>query len=183
MLAKKRKSQIWIETVIYTVIGLTIIAIVLSIANPAIARYRDRIVIEQTIDALVGENSLNEKILEVKDEGAGNKRIIDFRLKKGSLIVNSTDNKIIYILEGTGVEYSELGKEVAYSELTIKTEKKGKKYNIELTLSYGSKNIDITYNEKDDTKTFNQASTPYKISVTNKETTGDGKVIIDVNQE
>jgi len=180
--AKKRKSQIWVETVIYTVIGLTIIAIVLSIANPAIARYRDKIVIEQTIDALIGQNSINEKILEVKDEGAGNKRIVEFRLKKGSLIIDPSTDKIIYTLEETGVEYSEVDKEVSYNELTIKTEKTGKKYKIILTLSYLPKKIDIIYAGEDTTKTFNQASIPYKISIANNGIAGD-KVKIELKEE
>ena len=43
------KAQVWVETAVYTIIGLAIIGIILAIANPSIQRYKDNAVIEQTI--------------------------------------------------------------------------------------------------------------------------------------
>ena len=45
-----RKGQIWIETVIYTLIGLALIGLVLAILTPKIKEFGDRQIIEQTIE-------------------------------------------------------------------------------------------------------------------------------------
>jgi len=39
---KKNRAQIWVETVIYILISLTIIAIILSMALPQIEKLRDK---------------------------------------------------------------------------------------------------------------------------------------------
>jgi len=165
----RRKAQIWVETAIYALIGLTIIGIVLAIATPAIDRYKDKIVIEQTIAALEG---LNSKILEVGGT-KGSVRIVEFRVKNGELVIDSATDKISYVLKESRLEYSEPGTEIKQGEVYIKTETNGKKYDISLVLKYGE-NIDLTYNgNADEKKTFNQASLPYKFSIENKGETGE----------
>ncbi len=171
-----RGGQIWVETVIYTIIGLAIIGIVLAVATPAINKYKDRIVIEQTITTL---NNLNEKILEVRDEGLGNRRVAELSIKKGSLTIDSPEEKVFYVLEESSLEYSEAGENVSYGSIKIKTEKKGRKYAITLGLVYD--NINMSYNGKDEKRTFNSASTPYKLFIENNGAS-DGKVKIDIQE-
>jgi len=175
---RERKAQIWVETVIYTIIGLTIITIILAIVTPAINKYRDRIVIEQTIDAL---NNFNEKVLDARESGAGNKRAIELRIKKGSLIVDSPENKLTYILEESELKYSELGEEIPYGDFIIKTEEKGKKYDITLTLAY--EDIDITYKKSDEKKVLSPTAVPYKLFAENlgPDASGD-KTHIDIRE-
>jgi len=172
---KNKKAQIWVETAIYSLIGLSIIGIILAIANPSISRYKDEIIIEQTVAAL---NGLNGKVLEVR-ETAGNIRIVEFRVKKGSLIIDSQEDKILYLLEESGLEYSEPGAEIQQGDIKIKTEKNNKKYDISLVLEYKDENIDLTYNEGNEKKTFSQASVAYKFSIENLGNEGE-KTKIDI---
>ncbi|HUS48695.1 MAG TPA: hypothetical protein VMZ91_00880 [Candidatus Paceibacterota bacterium] len=172
---KNKKAQIWVETAIYSLIGLAIIGIILAIANPSISRYKDEIIIEQTIAAL---NDLNGKVLEVR-ETAGNIRIVEFRVKKGSLIIDCQEDKILYLLEESGLEYSEPGAEIQQGDIKIKTEKNNKKYDISLVLEYKDENIDLTYNEGNEKKTFSQASVAYKFSIENLGNEGE-KTKIDI---
>ena len=162
---RSKKGQIWIETAIYTLIGLAIIGIVLSIATPAIDKYKDEILIEQTIDGL---DSLNQKIVEVKYMGGGNQRIANVRIKKGNLVIDSENNQIIYTLEDSKLEYSEPGLCIEQGAILIMTEKKGTKYDINLILN--STNTNIFYNGKENKRVLTQSSVPYKISVKNNGT-------------
>ncbi len=159
---KNKKAQVWIETVIYTVIGLAIIGIVLAIATPAIGRYRDRAVIEQTISVL---NDLDSEVKEVEYYGLGNRRPFEFRIKEGILEINSQEDKISYVLEESRMEYSELGIDIEQGDITIRTEKKGDRFDIFLSLSY--EDINITYNKNEEKMIFQPTSTPYKIFIEN----------------
>lgn len=177
---KEKKAQIWVETVIYTLIGLIIIGIVLAVATPAIARYKDEMIIEQTITVL---NELDNKILEIRDMGAANKRIIpELRIKKGTLIIDSSEDKISYILEESRLEYSEPETEVKQGGIIIKTEKRGRKYDISLMLNYTDKDIDLTCDDEDKKKILQEASTPYKLSIENNGTTAENKIQINIKE-
>jgi type II secretory pathway pseudopilin PulG len=157
-----KKAQIWIETVIYTVIGLAIIGIILAVATPAIDRYKDEIIIEQTITVL---NNLNNEILDVKYYGVGNRIPFEFRIKKGEITVDGKEDKVIYVLKESRLEYSESGQAIDQGGITIRTDKKGGKFEISLTLTYNDANL--TYNSKDEVKKFYSSSTPYKIFIEN----------------
>jgi len=170
---KMKKAQVWVETVIYTVIGLAIIGILLAVATPSINRYRDKTIIEQTIDTL---NNMNNKILETRDAGLGNRRMIEFQLKKGNLNFNSPKNKIVFNFE-SNFQYSELGEDIPYGDIIIRTEEFGRNYNITLTLPYDG--IDLKSNEQEEEEKFSQASVPYRIFAENRGISGE-KIIIDI---
>lgn len=172
----KKKAQAWVETAVYTLIGLAIIGIILVVANPAIEKYKDRTVIEQTITAL---DDLNNEILEVKDRGAANKRIVQFNLKKGNLIVDGEEEKIYYILEESRLEYSETGEEISQGDIKIKTERRGRKYDITLSLVYG--NIGLTYNDNNVKKTFTPAPSPHNLAIENLGVQGE-KILVDIKE-
>ena len=90
-----KRGQIWVETAIYTLIGLIIIAIVLSIATPQIEKMKERAIIKQTITAL---NEFNNEIKNV-EQAAGSVKIVFFKITQGKLEIDSKQNKIIYTLE------------------------------------------------------------------------------------
>ena len=46
----KKKGQIWVETVLYTLIGLALIGITLAIMMPKITQSREKVVVEQSIE-------------------------------------------------------------------------------------------------------------------------------------
>ena len=63
ILRKKSKvAQVWVETAIYTLIGLTIIAIVMSVATPQIEKMKEKAIIGQTLEAM---NHLNNEIIKI----------------------------------------------------------------------------------------------------------------------
>ena len=88
-----RRAQVWVETVIYTLIALTIIGVFLSFARPKIEEIQDKSIIDQSIDML---EDMNQKILSAVEGGAGNKRVIEVGISKGSLIINGTGDEIIF---------------------------------------------------------------------------------------
>ena len=157
------KAQVWVETVIYTLIGLTIISIILAMVMPQIDKMKDKAIIEQTVVAL---NNLDTKISEV-GQAPANSRVVNFKIGKGKLEINSVNNSIKYILEDTKLEASEPGIEITQGNIILLTEKIASRFRISLTMNYNNLNI-INENEEP-IKTLHAGATPYKISIENKE--------------
>jgi len=160
--SKSKLAQVWVETAVYTLIGLTIIAILLAIITPQIDKMKDRTIIENTVTAL---EEINSKILDASGT-AGNVRLIDLKLAKGTLTIDPSNDELIYTLENTRLELSESGEELKEGNLFLKTEKTGSRFKIILTLPYD--NIDLTFNNQDITdKTLQQGAIPYNLKIEN----------------
>ena len=168
----KKFGQIWVETVIYTLIALTMIGAVLAFVVPRIEEIQDKSVIEQSINAV---KDINNVILSVVQGGAGNKRLIETNIRKGSLIVDGKSDKIIFEME-TNYVYSEPGQTVNIGNIEAMTEDIGGTNIVTLTSSYSH---DIKNNEKDENRTIEDSTTPYTISIENK---GEalGKTIVNI---
>lgn len=170
-----RGGQIWVETVIYTLIGLALIGLVLAILTPQIREFRDRSVIEQTIESL---NTFDSKIIEILD-APGNKRKITFSLDRGEIIIDSLNNDIKYILDESNVRYSEPGIELSLGRIKVLTEELTETYKITLRIPYS---YNITYDGADrNNETFSPVSIPYEFFVENKGNI-NGNVWIDVTE-
>ncbi|OIO81753.1 hypothetical protein AUJ84_00505 [Candidatus Pacearchaeota archaeon CG1_02_32_132] len=165
-----KKGQIWIETVIYTLIGLVLIGLVLAFATPKINEFKDKAIIDQTIDSLKG---LDSKISEVIQEGPGNVRNVEFGMKRGDLYFDLTEDKIYYVIEDSRVLYSEPGIETEIGRIKILTEEGSINNKITLTLYYDS---DLVFQENA-LKKFTAAPTPYRFSLSNKGFENDREVI------
>lgn len=157
----EKKSQVWIETAVYILIGLTIIAILLAVAVPQIDKMKDQSILKQTALVL---NQIDAKITETKD-GRGSIRIVDFTIGKGKLEINANNNSLIYSLENTNLEFSEPGVTFMEGNIKILTQPSGRKFNIYLTMEYNQ--LNITYNEKEETKILQAGSAPYKMQIKN----------------
>jgi len=119
------RGQVWIETVLYTLIGLALIGIVLAITMPKINESRDRILVEQTIDSL---NAFELTINEVIDRGPGNVRTIpEYRMKRGELFINSTRDSIVAVLNDLHSPYSEPGIPIKIGNVVVLSEEGQKK--------------------------------------------------------
>ena len=138
----KKRGQIWVETVIYTLIALILIGSVLAFITPKIQEIQDRAIIEQSISIL---NEIDNIIFSVS-LSPGNKRIIDIGIKKGNLIINSIEDKIIFEIESS-LEYSQEGVNINEGNIIVLTEKLASTNKITLTSNYNS---DITYNGKNE---------------------------------
>jgi hypothetical protein len=168
-----KRGQVWVETVIYTLIGLTIIGLVLATALPKINEKRDEMVIEQSIEALGG---IDGKIYEVQ-RAAGNRRVVFLDIRKGALIVDMEEDSISWILDSS-FQYSEVDTPVSLGHLNVTT-RIGNPWEIELKLDYS---MDIRYDgDNFGTKQLDVAPTPYKIVVENDGKNGDGDIIIEMS--
>lgn len=171
---KKKRGQIWIETVIYTLIGLAVIGLVLAGALPKINEKKDSLTIGQSIEAL---GKIDDKIYAVLG-ASGSRRVINLEVKSGSLVVDPATDTISWIIDSS-FAYSEVDKPVSSGRLNITTTKKGD-YEVVLKLEYDD--FDLRYDGQDfNERRFNIAPTPYIFVIENigKE---NGKVVIDLSE-
>lgn len=169
----KKHGQIWIETVIYTLISLAIIGLVLAAAKPKIDAKKDEIIIEQSIEAL---GNINNKIYEVQ-RAAGNRRSIELTVGKGAFIINMAENKISWVIKSS-FEYSEKDVIVSLGSLEVLT-KESTPWEVTLEEDY---KVDIQFEgQNTGIKELNVASTPYKLIIENKGIDSSGNLIIDLS--
>lgn len=174
----KKRGQVWIETVLYTLIALVLIGIVLAFITPKLNDARDKAVVEQTIGAL---NVLDEKVAAVL-RAPGNVRIIDFTLRRGDLYIDSENNLIYITIADLINPYSEPGSKIQEGRVSLLSEKGQKLSSISLTLNY-SGTADIMYDEEEKNQKFGQATTPYRISIENKgDADSEGTPEINIKQ-
>jgi len=179
----RKLGQIWIETVLYTLIGLILIGLVLAFATPVIKEQKDKSLFKASVDAM---NNLDVEISNVKRGGDSNIREVEVFIRKGRLIINAEqgpdlkDNAIIFEIDDSSYAASEVSTgevdrivDISGTNLKVvtKEEKKGK-YKIIIYKAYNIDEIDLTYKravgeEGNVEKTFDQASTPYRIMVEN----------------
>lgn len=168
----QKNAQVWIESVLYTLIGLAIIGLLLAVMRPKIAQTQDQFIIQQTIRAL---NEIDNKILEIK-QATGNRRIIEFQLSKGKLEIVASDDRIEWKLQGSSYMYSEPGSAAWINNIKVLTEKIADKYDITLILDYKNKN-DLLIDSTQASRTLQQAKTPYSLTIENAGQDAQSKLI------
>lgn len=167
----KKRGQIWVETVIYTLIALILIGLVLAFITPKIGEIQDRVIIEQTIELMNNLDSIISSISLV----AGNKRIVDIGIKKGVLKIDSVNDQIVFEMESE-YEYSEPGEDIFVGDIIARTDKSGSSNIITLTSNYTQ--YDLTYKGGNELEEISQSTNPYKLSIENKG--GNVKTNIDI---
>lgn len=171
-----KKGQVWVETVIYTLIAFTLIGAVLTFVKPKIEEIQDKSLIDQSMEML---KDINSVINSVKGT-SGNQRIVDVMIKKGSLLIDGENDRLVFEID-SGAEYSEPGTEITKDNLVILTENKGKVNKITLTSNYSS-SYNLLYQNGDSSKLISKATLPYKIEITNKGVQeSNNKIIIDIS--
>lgn len=170
-----RRGQIWIETVIYILIGLSLIALVLAFVMPRIEQEKGKVIIEQTILSL---NGLDERISEVIERGKDNRRIVEFSMKSGEIYFNSNLNEIVFVIEGLNEPYSEPGVSVPIGRVIVKTTENRKTSSVNLTLQYINV-ADLSFAGSQNSMKFNPSSVPYRFSIENK---GGIPPVVDINE-
>jgi hypothetical protein len=172
-----KKGQVWVETVIYTLIGLALIGLVLAIVTPQINQFRDRAVIEQTIDSL---NTFDSQISNTL-KAPGNKRKIEFNMGRGVLYFDTSLDQILYVMEDSRVLYSEPGVSIPIGRINVTTTEGGKRHMVSLLLTY-SHNITFDGSDLGDAVKFSGTRVPYEFTVENKGFIDIGKVQIDISE-
>lgn len=168
-----KKGQVWVETVIYTLIAFVMIAAVLSFVKPKIQEFQDKSTIEQTITLL---KDINNLLLSVAQGGPGNRRIIELNVKEGIFKIDGKNDTLSFEIE-SAYTYSEPGVDIDLGNIIVNTKKRGD-YNIVTLKTDYSSNYNITYNKLDDLKLVNKAATPYKFAIENRKESG-GRSEID----
>ena len=170
-----KKGQVWVETVIYTLIGLAIIGLVMAAALPKINQKKDEIVIEQSIEAL---GSIDDKIYEVQ-RAAGSRRVIYLEVRKGALIFDLENDSILWKIDSS-FPYSEVDMAVQLGRFDVTT-RSGNPWEIELKIGY---EIDLRYGEDNfGTKQLDSAPTPYKFIIENVGKDDDtGDIVISLSE-
>ena len=164
-----KRGQVWIETVIYTLIGLAVIGLLLAVARPKIEELKDKLVVEQSIDAM---GVIDDKIYGVQ-LAPGNQRTVDLKIGKGKLVIDSEGDRIYWVIDSK-YEATEPGLNVSMGALIVRTEV-ASPWRISLELNYG---VNITYNGKDEgVKELTAASVPYTIYIRNLGNVGENTVI------
>jgi len=166
----EKRGQVWIETVIYTLIALTLIGAVLAFAAPKISEVQDRAIIEQTIIMM---QNIDTKISSVVEGGIGNKRVVEIGIKKGLLKIDANNDLIIFEIESES-QYSQLGEKFNTGNIAVITEELGSTNRVTLTSNYSR--YDLVHNGLNELKIISASTTPYKLSIENK---GGVKTIVD----
>ena len=174
---QNKRAQIWVETVIYTLIGLSLIGLVLAIVTPRINEMSDRSIIEQTAESLSIFDSKMREVLSAP----GNVRVVEFKMKRGSLFFNGTGDEIRYVIDDSRSLYSEPGAIIKNGRLKVLTEKGSKRHKVSLWMNYSQ---DLTFDGVDnpDFEKFSAASVPYKFSIENKGFQNVGRFQIDIKE-
>ena len=175
-LKTKRKGQVWVETVIYTLIAFVMIGLVLAFARPKIAELQDRTVLQQSTEML---KQLDTTLLSMA--GAGNQRVLEIGIKKGSLNIDGENDRIFFEMESKNL-YSEPGKPINDGNVVVLTEKKSGYNLVTLTLDYKD-SYDIRFSGKNELKTISQASNTYKLIMVNAGDNSNGKTIMNMTLE
>lgn len=166
------RGQIWIETVIYTLIGLAVIGILLAVSKPKIEQMKDKIIIEQTISSL---NEISTRIYDVQI-APGNKRILNLKISKGKFYVNATEDKVGWILE-SNYKYSQLGSHVSLGNMDVYTTE-GNPYIVEISMNYQP--VNLTNEGKENYVSYDGNPTPYRVAIENQGKLGNERTNIDL---
>ncbi|MAG02504.1 hypothetical protein CMI42_04145 [Candidatus Pacearchaeota archaeon] len=146
----------------------------MSVATPQLQKIKDKAVINDATDSFL---LLNGKIIEV-GEVAGNIRIVNFRINKGVLSVDSEGDKVIFSLENTNLKFSEPGSSIEEGDITYRTEEYGKRFTVSLDLTY--EGFDITYKGNSELKVLHNGL--HKIKLENQGfDEGSGKTKLDIS--
>ena len=171
---EEKKAQVWIDTVMYTLIAFVLIGAVLAFAKPKIEEMQDKAVIEQSIGLM---KDIDSTVMEIVQGGSGNKRILETLIKKGNLIIDAINDTLLFEIKGKYL-YSEPKKEIIDGNLIIVTKERGDLKIVTITRIYDEYNI--TFNNKDANKIISKASTPYKLSLTNRGKDDSDKWQVDI---
>ena len=175
---KGEKAQVWIETVIYTLIAFAILGAVLAFAKPKIEELQDKSIIEQSIKMLEDIDGIIGEIRTVQ----GNQRQMALELKKGTLTIDSANDNIFFNLESR-YAYSEPCENddectpYTKGDINITTIKFGNKNNIIAILDYENR-YDIKWDGNDRNEMLIKSSTPYNLLISNNGVS-EGKTIIN----
>jgi hypothetical protein len=171
MKVTKKRGQVWIETVIYTLIGLAIMGMVLAVAKPKIDEFATMKNVDQTLEAM---QNIDAKIIESLAAQA-NQRTADVKVSKGTLFFNLTESRIYWIVEAS-YKYSEENMPITKGAFTVTTYRDDG-WKVRIEKSYP--NLDFEFDDRTDgIRELQPAPTPHKLIMLNNGPNAEGKTRI-----
>ncbi len=171
---KDKSGQMWVETVIYTLIAFVLISAILAIAQPKIKEIRDKAFIEQSLGVM---KDLNGVFLSLAQGGVGNKRLVEIGINNGELKIDAANDQLIFEIESSYL-YSEPGQDVFEGNILIHTREKADDFVINMTQNYSGL-YNITYRGGNELKNIGKSSAPYRIFISNEGKDAANKPIIN----
>ncbi|MEK6841940.1 MAG: hypothetical protein AABX91_02195 [Nanoarchaeota archaeon] len=166
----RKVGQIWVETMVYTLIAFALIGLVLAFVKPKIEETQDKGVIEQSVRILESIDSVIRTL-----GGPGNQRVLEIGLNKGTIFVDGKNDTIFFKMDSKYI-YSQPGENINVGGIIANTEKRGNIHEVTLIRNYSGE-YNITFQNKDELKEITQASTPYKFIILDK---GNNTIDIEV---
>jgi hypothetical protein len=158
---KNNAGQVWVETVIYLLIAFVMMGLILSFIKPKIEELRDKAIIEQSVEII---NDIDNLIVNIGSPG--NKRLVEVGIKKGSLIIDSEKDIILFEIN-SAYGPSEEGGAIQLGNIQETTIRTGKIYRVTLERNF-SEEYNITYKNQESMKTLGKTSVPYRLFFTNE---------------
>lgn len=158
-----KRGQVWVETVIYTLLAFIMIGLVVSYVKPKVEEMQDKTVIEQSSEMM---KEIDAVILTMN--GAGNQRILEIMIKEGQLKIDGINDLLTFETDSKYM-YTEPRTKIEDGNIVIYTKTKGAAYAINLTRYY-SEGYNITFEGIDQERTITRSSNSYKLSILNKGT-------------
>jgi type II secretory pathway pseudopilin PulG len=168
-----KRGQIWVETVIYTLIAFAIMGLVLAFVLPQIREAQDKGTIEQTIKVMQDVDSTIKNL-----GGPGNQRILKIGIGKGSLNVDSESDRIFFEIESE-YQYSQPGQGIDIGSLRVFTVAQGNINIVTISLDYTDA-YNITYMKKEEEKVLTKAPVPYEVAFYDNGQDASGNPIINL---
>ena len=162
---RARQGQVWMETMLYTLVALGIISAVIAFAAPKIREAQEKAVIERGLDRL---RTMDALILEVGTLPTDNARTLTLDIPRGMLVIDGVKEEIVLSIPEVRKPYSEVGIVVQDGRVQVLTTKTDKTHTITLTISYQAQNINVTSNAKERVQELTQAPTPYTLVIRNQ---------------
>lgn len=160
---KSKIGQIWVETVVYTLIGLSILGLLIAVLTPKVNQMIDKSTLAHSLDSI---NGLNQQIMDTM-VASGNQREILLVFKTGEYDIDGGNNVISFILRNSNYQYSQDGVLFKQGDVNIITTDRGnKKYDVLFFLNYSSFNV--TYNNEKILKQLTSSPNGYTLIVQNK---------------
>lgn len=176
MIKKNNSGQVWIETVLYTLIGLALIGMVLAFTLPKITKTQERILVEQSLSSI---KLLDQIINKVIENGPDNVRIYEINFKEGNLFFDSSKEVIYFQIDEMKDYYSQPDVEIDDGRVKILSFGKKDSSSVKLTLNY-TRFADITFDGKNDERKITQSATSYKLIISNLGSTIGDSPNIDI---
>lgn len=174
-----KKGVVWVSTILYVLISITIIGILMAAVRPKVAELKDEFIISQTIESL---NTFDDLVGSVQ-AATGTRLKYELSLNKGSFTIKGNENLsrsrdgIVWMSDSKHV-YSEVDKNVLVGRINALTTEKSGVHTVTLDLEF--EDVNLTVNGLDQNRTLTAASTPYIIWVENKGKSGN-KINIDIS--